>query len=150
MNASRKPVIILGVLACVMILVYARAFAPHRTTAPPHPAPVTTSASAATPAPGQVAASSGRVSASHRAAQRAASQQVTWGRDPFLRGRTTDTTSDLTLSGILWDASQPMAIINGQTLHVGDQLEGYHVTEITQDHVSVSDGTQILQLLVAP
>jgi len=56
----------------------------------------------------------------------------------------------LTLSGILWDANQPMAIINGQTLHVGDHLEGYRVTDITQARVSVSDGTQILQLLVAP
>ena len=149
MNAPRGPAIALGALVCVMVAVYARAFAPHH-AAPPHLAMVAASVAAAIPAPGQAVASGGRVAADHRAAQRAASQQVAWGRDPFLRGRTTDATSDLTLSGILWDANQPMAIINGQTLHVGDHLEGYRVTEITQDRVSVSDGTQILQLLVAP
>ena len=57
---------------------------------------------------------------------------------------------ELHLSGILWDAVTPMAIINGQTLHVGEKLEGYEVIQILQDHVVLSDGTTTSELLLAP
>ena len=89
-----------------------------------------------------------------RSAQREAQRQPTtllaWGRDPFTRDAATGNGSGLALAGILWDPQQPMAIINGRTVRVGAELEGYRVTDITQDRVSITDGTQTFQLSIAP
>ena len=52
-------------------------------------------------------------------------------RDPFTRDVAMDPMGGLRLSGILWDASAPIAIINGQMVQVGDDLEGYQVVEIS-------------------
>ena len=85
-----------------------------------------------------------------RAVQRSRAGQLAWNRDPFTRGRGIGLGGGFTLSGILWDASAPIAIINGQMVHVGEELDGYRVVEITQDRVSISDGAQTHQLLISP
>ena len=83
-------------------------------------------------------------------AQRDRLIQTTWRRDPFSRGADTSVITGLHLSGILWDAQNPMAIINGRTVRLGEEFDGYQVTEITSDRVLISDGTDTLQLRLSP
>ena len=85
-----------------------------------------------------------------RSLQRQRAAQLLWGRDPFVRSTTTHQVNGLTLSGILWDAATPMAIINGQTLRVGEECDGYRVVDITPSEVVVTDETQPFQLQIAP
>jgi hypothetical protein len=58
--------------------------------------------------------------------------------------------SGLTLSGILWDPSAPIAVINGHMVQVGQEVDGYQVTAISNDRVSLTDGTQTFQLNISP
>ena len=75
--------------------------------------------------------------------------ELAWGRDPFTGGSADSEVSGFDLSGILWDAAAPIAVINGQMLRVGDEVEGYRVVTITQDRVTLSDGGQPLNLFIA-
>ena len=84
-----------------------------------------------------------------RAIQHQRAQLLTWGRDPFLAGKG-QATGELALSGILWDASRPLAIINGMTLTVGDEVEGFQVLDIQADHVTLTDGTATYDLRIVP
>ena len=84
-----------------------------------------------------------------RGAQRDAVGQMKLGRDPFVRGQGSGS-HGLSLSGILWDGQHPMAVINNQTMRVGESVDGYTVVAIGQDVVSVTDGTQTIQLRLAP
>ena len=43
-----------------------------------------------------------------------------------------------------------MAIINGAMVRVGEELDGYRVTEIAPDHVVLNDGSQSITLQTAP
>ena len=91
--------------------------------------------------------------ASKRAEQRQRALLLTWSRDPFAGTATSSATTprkSLVLSGILWDPRQPLALINGKTVQVGEEIEGYRILEITHDSVSVTDGTHTSQLHLAP
>ena len=85
-----------------------------------------------------------------REAQRQHLAGLEWDRDPFTRSAAGDQASELDLSGILWDPSQPMAIINGEMVQVGDELDDYRVLEIGPDHVSLTDGTEAFKLEISP
>ncbi|MBI4598518.1 MAG: hypothetical protein HY737_08990 [Candidatus Omnitrophica bacterium] len=90
-------------------------------------------------------------SATARAAQQALAGGLAWGRDPFPhKEERAAAAASLHLEGILWDAAIPMAIINGQTLGVGDTFEGYRITAITNDEVSLSNGADTFQLHLSP
>jgi hypothetical protein len=89
-------------------------------------------------------------SSTHHDAQRQLAATLAWGRDPFARGAAAGQPGGLSLSGILWDATSPIAIINGQMFRVGEEIDGFRVLEIAHDRVSLSDGTQTFQLLIAP
>ena len=91
-----------------------------------------------------------KADATPREAQRQRLAAISWSRDPFTRSAGAGQASGLSLSGILWDASAPIAIINGQMRHVGEEFDGYRIVEIVQDRVSVTDGTQTFQLTLAP
>ncbi len=68
-----------------------------------------------------------------------------WGRDPFSSGPSTSepaTLSDMVLTGILWDDSAPLAMINDNLVGVGDKIGGYAVAEIKKDKVVLTDGEQ--------
>ena len=82
-------------------------------------------------------------------AQRNAVGQMKWGRDPFTRGLPSGS-HGLSISGILYDGRQPVAMINDQMVRVGETIEGYTVVEIGQDSVSVTDGQETLTLRIAP
>jgi hypothetical protein len=85
-----------------------------------------------------------------RQAQRQRLAELKWSRDPFTLGSTGGEIGSLALSGILWDATQPIAIINGSMVQVGEEVDGYRIVEISQDHVSLSDGAETFQLRIAP
>ena len=148
MTRRQTQSVTLAGLMVVLIAVYVRAFLPKRSVpraAMPSNAapeqPTTVPAGPAAPSPQEVLA--------QREAQRARADGLSWNRDPFTRGRT-GAVGGFALSGILWDTQQPIAIINGQMLRVGEELDGYRVAEIGQDHVSLTDGTHTYQLLIAP
>ena len=159
MTRSQQQFAILAVLVCIMVAVYARALRPKPPSAPMPAQGATSQAGGATaPAVGAEAPSARPgptlVSLPDRSSQHDAQRdrvaQLSWSRDPFTKGNAAGGMSGLVLSGILWDPKAPMVILNGQMLQVGGELEGYRVTEITPDHVSVTDGTDTLQLLIAP
>ena len=144
MTRSQRQGVILAGLIGVMIAVYARALRPSADHGEPaavvaEPPPV--SPSAAPPVPER---------SPQRAAQREYAAHLVWGRDPFTRHSDSRPMSGLTLSGIIWDETRPMAIINGQMVHVGGECEGYRVTEIGPDRISVTDGIETFQLQIAP
>ena len=164
LSRQQQQLTVLTLLICVMVAVYAKMLRRPAQRSVPLPTPETSSrpvesqpAAAARPdgASGgisrlsSVAGSASKV-IEQRKNQRQQALQLAWGRDPFTHGFLNEGASELNLSGILWDAAEPMAIINGETLHVGDELEGYRITAIGHDRVSVSDGSQTFELLIAP
>lgn len=79
------------------------------------------------------------------------SDRPEWGPSPFLSDREGRTKgpdpfsgpseeSGYVLSGILWDAQRPSAVINNRVVEVGDQLDGWEVVEIQKNQVILSDG----------
>ena len=150
MSKSQQQAALLGVLMAVMIGVYVRALKPsHHAGATPSG----TSSQEHAAAPheeGQVEAAELLPVAAQRAAQRERAAQLGWTRDPFTHGASVGLMGGFTLSGILWDATAPIAMVNGQMVSVGDTVEGYRVTEIRIDRVLLSDGEQTHELLVSP
>lgn len=74
-----------------------------------------------------------------------------WGRDPFVPQETGSAFSkavNLTLNGILWDETNPKAIVNEKTLIKGDTIYGYTVTEIRQRSVILRTGEKNIELQV--
>ena len=77
------------------------------------------------------------------------------GRDPFFplvdeRGKYLSVSNlgysfdNLNLSGILWDAKgESSALINNEVLSVGDSVDGFQITEISQKSVTLGkDGRE--------
>lgn len=139
MSRAKKQLVALGVLVLVMGAVYAK-----RWGAAP--------ASEEKPQPASVAPADRAVSkqgSAGRQVQRERAAELAWGRDPFNPPTLTAASpGGLHLSGILWDPVQPLAVINGQTAVVGDTVGRYRVTQILQDRVTLTDGTQTLYLHV--
>ncbi len=46
----------------------------------------------------------------------------------------------LHVDGIMWDASNPLAIVNGRIRRVGDEVEGYRIRSIRRDAIVVEGG----------
>lgn len=142
---TQRQKVILGVLVVVMAVVYLRAW---RRSTPAVTAPEAAPAPTAEAAPPTAQVHRRDVSA-ERVVQRRRAEELAWGRDPFLRGGT-EGASGLVLSGILWDAQAPVAILNGQMLHIGEELDGLRITHIATDSVTVTDGAETFQLQIAP
>ena len=53
---------------------------------------------------------------------------------------------NLELSGISWNGSIGMAIINGDILEEGDRVAGYQITKIAFDHIILRKGTSIVKV----
>jgi len=51
----------------------------------------------------------------------------------------TNPAAPLKLQGIVFDAAQPGAIVDGKTYHVGDRVRGYRVLEITPSTLTLED-----------
>ena len=80
-----------------------------------------------------------KTSSAQHEAQREHTVALPWSRDPFSKNIPTEPVSQLTLSGILWDAHEPMAIINGLTVTPGDEVQGFRVLRIEEDRVTLTD-----------
>jgi hypothetical protein len=85
-----------------------------------------------------------------RAVQRQHAARLGWDRDPFHLDVVEEQIIELKLSGIIWDPAKPLALINGQMVTVGANVAGQQVVAITQQQVTVSDGTTTLQLQLVP
>lgn len=80
------------------------------------------------------------------------SQSLELKRDPFatvipavVKSQAAQVSS-ITLSGILWEENNPLAIINNKIVKVGDRVAGCNVVEIRQNSVSLNNGTKDFEL----
>jgi hypothetical protein len=70
------------------------------------------------------------------------SQSSRWGRDPFARPTNEEAMSGtLSLTSILYNPASAVAVINGQVVRAGDDVDGRRVVSIGPDHVIVREGT---------
>jgi len=71
-------------------------------------------------------------------------------RDPFVAGPAEQveevSVSGLTLSAIIWDKDNPIAIINEKISKIGDKIGTNKIVEIKQDRVILNDGTKDFEL----
>ena len=76
------------------------------------------------------------------------SQCKTWKRSPFVSGLPTSTTTTmkLTLNGIIWDKTNPKAIIGDAIVVKGDTVGANKVVDIQPDKVILNDGTKDFEL----
>ena len=141
--SQQQRMIVIG-LVVLLLAVYGRRLIGR----PSVSAPAASSASVPAPAETHPPLLSG--TALRHDAQHAALEGLDWGRSPFGEVAQEREQILLTLNGIFWDAQNPTAIINGQTLHVGESFAGYAVTQITTEHVIVTNGKETIQLDLAP
>ena len=66
--------------------------------------------------------------------QKTRSSYADWGRNPFAR---TQGPRALILEGIVWDEKSPKAIINGNIIGIGDNIDSNVVVDIKQDSVMI-------------
>jgi hypothetical protein len=120
-------------------------------------------------APGQTADAAGQVSAVNagigpaqgKTIDIAQKQSESWGRDPFRSGSTPSNSAPTPvapriaavaavpmptwrLSGIIFNSKQPLALINGKLVGIGDQVDQARVSKIDQTKVTIIyNGTPI-------
>ena len=81
-------------------------------------------------------------------------ENLPWGKDPFhaqvLRQKQTKTVSknNWTLSGIIYNAANPVAIINKKTVKTGDIIDNAKVIEIARRKVVLDYGGNRITLTV--
>jgi hypothetical protein len=64
-----------------------------------------------------------------------------WGRDPFAQPTNEEAMSGtLLLTSILYNPASAVAVINGQVVRAGDDVDGRRVVSIGPDHVIVREG----------
>lgn len=68
------------------------------------------------------------------------------GRDPFVFGQAAAAPGDLVLSGIVWDEESPSAIINGEIVRIGRQIDGRKIIDIQKTKIILSEDGQIYEL----
>lgn len=77
-----------------------------------------------------------------------------WGKNPFYSeyrptgGSAVSQKVELHLLGVLFREYRAHALINNHIVAVGDELEGFRVTEITRDSVVLDNGETIVTLRV--
>lgn len=76
-----------------------------------------------------------------------------WPRDPFSSGPAaflSANISDMMLTGILWDDTAPLAMINDNPVGVGDEVGAYIVVEIKKDRVILMSDNKNYEIRLAP
>jgi len=56
--------------------------------------------------------------------------------------------AELKVKGIFYNAANPRALINGNTVGVGEQIEGISITKIEQDRVTIEWHGQVKELMM--
>jgi len=59
--------------------------------------------------------------------------------DSYTLDQGDDLTTDLLLTGILWNIQTPFAIINDHILMAGDQIEGFRIVTIDKESITLRD-----------
>ena len=76
----------------------------------------------------------------HVAGERGRTRFSDWDRSPFLlHGELAQGVRGLLLDGIVWDAQNPLAMINNQVLAVGDSVGRSRITRITKTEVFLEE-----------
>lgn len=130
---QNKKVVILIVLS-----VFAAISLIHGLTARPK----ARSAVPAITAPGNMVPTEGVFSVERRAAR---SKFTSWKRSPFVPSGT-PASSNLVLSGIIWNKDKPKAMINDMILTKGDSVGENKIIDIKPDRVILNDGTKDFEL----
>ncbi|MEW6325524.1 MAG: hypothetical protein AB1515_09085 [Nitrospirota bacterium] len=77
-------------------------------------------------------------------------QAPRWGRNPFaLPTKEEAMAGTLVLTAILYNPDSKLAIVNGQMVGVGDEIDGRQVVAIGPDHIVVREGKSTKRLDVA-
>ncbi|MDP2923585.1 MAG: hypothetical protein Q8O30_07720 [Candidatus Omnitrophota bacterium] len=77
------------------------------------------------------------------------SDKLNLERDPFMRSQSISVEKELSginLSGIIWDAKNPKAIINGKIISVGSKIKENTVVVIKPDGVVLTDGEREFEI----
>lgn len=90
-------------------------------------------------APGTAEETASGIVPTKRRARR--TRYTAWGRNPFAPAAVGQARGEMVLSGIMWDETDPTAIINDEIVRVGDSVGGRKVVDIKQDRVIVDDGS---------
>ncbi|MDP3791437.1 MAG: hypothetical protein Q8R38_05300 [Candidatus Omnitrophota bacterium] len=75
------------------------------------------------------------------------SKFTSWKRSPFV-ATGTSTSSNLVLSGIIWNKDRPKAMIGDRIVTKGSVIEGSTVVEIKPGKVILNDGTKDFELKI--
>ena len=81
--------------------------------------------------------------------QEAETKDLALERDPFSAARIAkaeESSTDLTITGIVWDKETPKAIINGLIVEIGERLGANTIADIKQDRVILYDGSDYFEL----
>ena len=84
--------------------------------------------------------------AAERRAKR--SKFKSWKRNPFVPVGV-PASSNLILSGIIWNKEKPKAVIGDALVSKGDKISGNTVLDIQQDRVILTDGAKDFELKLA-
>jgi len=74
-------------------------------------------------------------------------------RDPFTAApiiSERNIQSGYVLTGILWDKTNPLAIIDAEVVKKGDRLGNKTVADIKQDRVILNDGQEFIEIKLEP
>jgi hypothetical protein len=71
-----------------------------------------------------------------------------WGKNPFFIEvpPVKEEPAPLLLQGISWDEKNPIAVLNGQVVGIGDSLGGHTVKDIQRDKILLNDGNKDMEL----
>lgn len=74
--------------------------------------------------------------------------QAQWGRDPFSLAPQQQTTQapGFSMTAVIWDEKNPLAVINGEVCCVGKEIDGYRVIEINNVSAVLKKGDKELVL----
>ena len=76
------------------------------------------------------------------------SQFTTWKRSPFADGRSSVTSTELVLNGIIWNKTKPKAMIGDVMVAKGETVGGNKVIDIQPKKVVLNDGTKNFELTI--
>lgn len=78
-----------------------------------------------------------------RMEKQAAPADMQWGRDPFSLTPDKQTeTGTFQLSAVIWDETNPIAIINNEVVGIGQEIDGCQVIKINKDNVILKKGEE--------
>lgn len=155
---SKKQLMIIGALVPVLLISWVFAlrgcgmFPAERKA--PAAAPVVPTAPASLP---RAQGSPAVVSARDEAIEKY--ESISWVRNPFrlavanvpaIVADTRPAIPNMKLEGIVWDRSNPYAIIDGEVRTIGDLVAGYTVSEITKEKVVLERGGDKYELGLFP